>query len=198
LELSEQYGEKGMKIRDSDLPIEEEWAKFFNPNRTLKLLGLNCKIKEVADFGCGYGTFTIPAAQMISGKIYALDIEPEMVKTVERKVKEFKLNNVVVILRDFISEGSGLKDLSVDFVFLFNILHAENPVCLLKEGYRILTLGGKAGIIHWKYDETIRDGPSMDIRPKPEQCRHWAESAGFHFEKQFDLKPYHYAIIMKK
>jgi len=189
---------KTMRVRDSDLPIEEEWAKFFNPNRTLKLLGLDCRIKDAADFGCGYGTFTIPATQIISGKIYALDIEPEMVRTVERKAKELNLNNVVAILRDFMSEGSGLKDSSVDFVFLFNILHAETPVVLLKEAYRILKPGGKAGIIHWRYDETIRDGLSMDIRPKPEQCRQWAESVGFHFKKQFDLKPYHYAIIMEK
>jgi SAM-dependent methyltransferase len=187
-----------MRIRDSDLPAEEEWAKFFDPNKTLKLLGVDCSIRDVADFGCGYGTFTIPAAQMISGKIYALDIEPEMVKTVERKAKELNLNNVVAVLRDFISEGSGLNDLSVDFVFLFNILHADNPDILLKDAYRILASGGKAGIIHWRYDETVVDGPSMDIRPKPEQCRHWAESAGFRFEKQFDLKPYHYAIVMKK
>jgi ubiquinone/menaquinone biosynthesis C-methylase UbiE len=135
---------------------------------------------------------------MISGKIYALDIEPEMIRTVERKAKKFNLNNVVAILRDFMSEGSGLKDLSVDFVFLFNILHAENPVYLLKEAYRILAPGGKAGIIHWKYDETIRDGPSMDIRPKPEQCRHWAESVGFVLEQKLDLKPYHYGIVMRK
>ena len=187
-----------MRIRDSGLPIEEEWAKFFNPNITLELLGLDSRVKDVADFGCGYGTFSIPAAQMISGKIYALDIEPEMIRTVERKAKEFNLNNVVAILRDFMFEGSGLKDSSVDFVFLFNILHAENPVILLKDAYRILTPGGKAGIIHWRYDETIVDGPSMDIRPKPEQCRHWAESVGFRFEKQFDLKPYHYGIVMKK
>ena len=187
-----------MRIRDSDLPIEEEWAKFFNSNRTLKLLGLNRRINEVADFGCGYGTFTMPAAQMISGKIYALDIEPKMIRTVERKAKEFNLNNVVAVLRDVVSEGSGLNDISIDFVFLFNILHAENPVYLLKEAFRILKPGGKAGIIHWRYDETIRDGPSMDIRPKPEQCRYWAESAGFVFVKQLDLKPYHYALVMRK
>ena len=187
-----------MRIRDSDLPKEEEWVKFFNPSRALTLLGVNYRVRDVADFGCGYGTFTVPAAQMIGGRIYALDIEPEMVRTVERKAKEIKLNNVVAILRDFMSEGSGLNDLSVDFVFLFNILHTENPIHLLKEAYRILTSGGRVGIIHWRYDETILDGPSMDIRPKPEQCRRWAESVGFNFVKRFDLKPCHYAIVMKK
>jgi len=187
-----------MRIRDSNLPNEEEWSKFFNPARTLELMGVGRRIKDIADFGCGYGTFTIPAAQVIGGKIYALDIEPGMVKTVKLKVKMFNLDNVVAIRRDFVSRGSGLKNSSIDFVFLFNILHAEDPVGLLKEAYRILKPGGKAGIIHWKYDETIRDGPSMDIRPRPEQCRHWAEVAGFYFVKQLNLEPYHYAIVMRK
>ena len=187
-----------MRIRDSNLPNEEEWSKFFNPARTLELMGVSHRIRDTADFGCGYGTFTIPAAQVIGGKIYALDIEPGMVKTVKLKAKMFNLDNVVAIRRDFVSRGSGLKNSSIDFVFLFNILHAEDPVGLLKEAYRILKPGGKAGIIHWKYDETIRDGPSMDIRPRPEQCRHWAEVAGFYFVKQLNLEPHHYAIVMRK
>jgi len=64
---------------------------------------------------------------MISGKIYAFDFEPEIIRTVERKAIEFNLNNVFSVLRDFMLEGSGLKDSSVDFVFLFNILHAKDP-----------------------------------------------------------------------
>ena len=46
----------------------------------------------------------------------------------------------------------GLRNASVDYVFLFNILHGEKPEQLLKESYRILKLGGKVGIIHWNYD----------------------------------------------
>jgi len=102
---------------------------------------------------------------MICGKIYALDIESGMVRTVKLKAKMFDLDNVVAIRRDFVSRGSGLENSSIDFVFLFNILHAEDPVGLLKEAYRILRLGGKVGIIHWKYDETIRDGPSWILDP---------------------------------
>jgi ubiquinone/menaquinone biosynthesis C-methylase UbiE len=135
---------------------------------------------------------------MVSGKIYALDIEPSMVRLVEEKAKELKLNNVVAILCDFISEGSGLSDNSVDYVMLFNILHVEKPVDLLKEAYRILKPGGKVGIIHWNYDPKTPRGPPMDIRPKPEQIRRWADSAGFVFERQLDLKPYHYAIVLSK
>jgi tRNA G37 N-methylase Trm5 len=68
-----------LKIRESDMPKEEEWNTFFNPEETLRLMGLNSKVEDVADFGCGYGTFSVPAARTISGKIYAFDIEPEMI-----------------------------------------------------------------------------------------------------------------------
>ncbi len=180
------------------MPKEEEWNKFFDPTKTLKLLGLSSRINDVADFGCGYGTFTIPAAQIISGKLYAFDIEPEMIEIVKQKAMTLNLNNVVAIVRDFLKEGSGLTDVSVDYVFLFNILHLEKPESLLSEAYRILKPSGKVGIIHWNYDSTTPRGPPMIIRPRPEQIGQWAESVGFVFEKRLDLKPYHYGLVLKK
>jgi len=187
-----------LKIRESDMPKEVEWNQFFDPVRVLNQLGLNHQVVNVAGFGCGYGTFTIPAARIIAGKIYAFDIEPEMTKIVKEKAKTSNLDNVEVILRDFISEGSGLVDASVDFVFLFNILHLEKPEQLLKESYRILKIGGKVGIIHWNYDAKTPRGPPMNIRPRPEQSRRWAESVGFIYDQKFDLKPYHYGLVLRK
>ena len=70
------------------MPEEKEWSKYFNPNESLRLLGLNEYILDVTDFGCGYGTFTIPAAKIISGKLYAFDIEPEMIEIIEVKAKK--------------------------------------------------------------------------------------------------------------
>lgn len=186
------------KIRESGMPKEEQWESFFDPAKILRMFGLDKGVFDVADFGCGYGTFTLPAAGMVKGKIYAFDIEPAMIKAVEQKAKHLRRTNVVQILRDFISEGSGLGDLTVDFVMLFNILHVETPVNLLKEAHRILRPGGTVGIIHWIYDASTPRGPPMAIRPKPEQCRRWAELAGFTFERQIDLKPYHYALLLRK
>jgi ubiquinone/menaquinone biosynthesis C-methylase UbiE len=187
-----------MKIRESGMPNEEGWNRFFSPPKILAKMGLDKSIIDVADFGCGYGTFTIPAAKMISGKIFALDIDSVMVEATRKKAKENKLDNVEVILRDFISEGSGLRDSSVDFVMLFNILHLDKPSGLLKEAYRILGVGGRIGIIHWNYDASTPRGPPLEIRPRPEECRLWAELVGFIFEKQLDLKPYHYGVVMRK
>ena len=187
-----------MKIRESGMPDEELWEGFFKPGEILKKMGLTDNIVNAADLGCGYGTFTIPAAKMINGRVYAIDIEPEMVKITEQKAKLEDLSNVETILRDFISQGSGLEDESVDYVILSNILHLEEPEKLLREAYRILSPKGKLVIIHWNYDPTTPRGPPMEIRPTPEKCINWAISSGFKNPVKYDLKPYHYGIVLDK
>ena len=118
------------------------------------------------DFGCGYGTFTIPAARIVSGIVYGLDIEAEMVELTRRKAEEACLTNVEVRQRDFVVEGSGLPEASVDYVMLFNILHAEERTTFLREAWRVLAREGKLAIIHWNYDPSTPRGPSLDIRPQ--------------------------------
>jgi len=187
-----------MKIRESGMPESEMWEKFFNPVKILTTLGINGQTGDVAEFGCGYGTFTIPAAKVIKGKIYALDLEPDMIRITNEGAKKNGLNNVQTVLCDFMAEGSGLSDGSMDYVMLFNILHLEKPMVLINEAKRILREGGKLGIIHWNYDSKTPRGPSMDIRPKPEDCIKWAESAGFSGPVRYDLKLYHYGIVLIK
>jgi tRNA/tmRNA/rRNA uracil-C5-methylase (TrmA/RlmC/RlmD family) len=60
---------------------------------------------DVVEFGCGYGTFTIPAAKLTTGRVVALDIEPDMVAETLRKAQAGGLSNVVGIVRDFIADG---------------------------------------------------------------------------------------------
>ena len=187
-----------MKIRESGMPERDMWEKFFNPAKILATLGLDSQTGDVAEFGCGYGTFTIPAAKVIKGKIYALDVEPDMIRFTNEEAKKHGLSNIQTVMRDFMTESSGLPDGSVDYVMLFNILHLEKPMILINEAKRILKDGGRLGIIHWNYDPKTPRGPSMDIRPKPEQCIKWAESAGFSNTVQYDFKPYHYGITLVK
>lgn len=187
-----------MKVRESGMPEENMWEDFFSPDDILKTMGITHKIGNVAEFGCGYGTFTIPTAEIVRGKVYAMDIEPEMIEATKRKAEDNKLSNVETMLRDFVSDGSGLEDESVDYVMLFNILHAEEPHKLIREAYRILRPNGKLGVIHWNYDSTTPRGPPMGIRPKPEQVIGWAIDADFNNPIRYDLKPYHYGVVLTK
>jgi ubiquinone/menaquinone biosynthesis C-methylase UbiE len=152
------------------------------------------------EFGCGYGTFTIPAAQHVGGQVFALDIEPGMVEITARKAKEAGLTNVVAMARDFAESGCGRPDASVDYAMLFNILHIEDPIGLLKEAGRVLAPGGKTGIIHWRSDLETPRGPSLTIRPKPDQCREWGEQAGLEFVRFETLCccAWHWGLVMQK
>ncbi len=182
------------------MPPEEMWQAFFSPREILLALGLRNEMTEVVDFGCGYGTFSIPAAKMVEqGTVHAFDIEPDMIAETRDKAEKSNLSNVRLYQRDFISDGTGLPDVSTDYVMLFNILHAEERDQLLAESFRILRKGGTLGIMHWNYDSSTPRGPSMDIRPKPGQCVAWANDAGFVTDQPLvDLPPYHYGVIMRK
>jgi tRNA/tmRNA/rRNA uracil-C5-methylase (TrmA/RlmC/RlmD family) len=50
-----------MRIRDSGMPDQQMWEGFFDPSRVLRQLGFLSRTDDVADLGCGYGTFSIPA-----------------------------------------------------------------------------------------------------------------------------------------
>src|SRR5450759_3897364 len=127
-----------MKTRESSMPDEERWETFFDPSFILNELDLSKNSQQIVDMGCGYGTFCIPAARRITGTVYALDIDPKMIDVCQAKVEEAELPNVICQQRDFVVDGTGLPDHSADFVMLFNILHAEFPIDLLKEANRIL------------------------------------------------------------
>ncbi|NOY79834.1 MAG: class I SAM-dependent methyltransferase [Kiritimatiellaeota bacterium] len=189
-----------MKVRESGMPDEEMWASFFDPPAILSALQLTATCRDIVEFGCGYGTFTIPAARIVSGMVHALDVEPEMVAASRAKARAAGLTNVNTRRRDFADRGTGLPDNSVDYAMLFNILHAARPVALLREAYRVLIPGGKVGIIHWNCDADTPRGPPMDIRPSPELCCAWGEEAGFDVvgAGTIDLPPYHYGIVLRR
>ncbi|MFZ2948773.1 MAG: class I SAM-dependent methyltransferase [Desulfuromonadaceae bacterium] len=189
-----------MKVRDSGMPDEEMWTGFFDPAKVLAIFGLNRGVQDLVEFGCGYGTFTLAAAVIASGTVHALDIEPEMVDVVRQKCDAAGIANVQAEVRDFVADGAGLDNNSMDAALLFNILHHEEPVALMKEALRVLKPDGMLAVIHWNYDPTTPRGPAMEIRPRPEQCIEWGREAGFRFNGQnrYDLPPYHYGLLFRK
>jgi len=188
-----------MKIRDSGMPDEPSWERFFDARQVLRQLGLTHGHAEVVDFGCGYGTFSIAAAGMTTGTIYALDIDPNMVAATAARARQLGLSNVRAIERDVVANGAGLPPGSVDYAMLFNILHAEDVAGLLGEALGVLRPGGTLGIIHWIHDARTPRGPPLSIRPRPEQCVQWAAAAGFELSgASIELPPYHYGLVARK
>jgi SAM-dependent methyltransferase len=190
----------GGKIRESGMPPEDVWSSFFDVGEILNRMHIDSKVVDAADFACGYGTFTIPAAQRITGIMYAVDIDPKMTQTVASRAHGLGLVNVRAMVSDLLREGSGLEDESVDYVMLFNILHSEQPQILLREAFRVLRRGGLIGIIHWIRDPRTPRGPPLDMRPTAEQSREWCLQSGFDAGSSvsIDLKPDHFGLAVRK
>ena len=191
-----------MKGRESGMPDEAYWDSFFDAENALALLSSARDIPgDVVEFGCGYGTFTLPVAQHTSGIVTALDIDPEMVERVRRKAETAGLANIRAELRDFVSHGTGVSDDSQAHAMVFNLLHLEQPVALLREAYRTLQDGGVLSVIHWRSDIPTPRGPSMAIRPTPEQCRAWMAEAGFRDIEPVDLQSccsFHFGLLGRR
>lgn len=188
-----------MKVRDSDMPKQRYWENFFNVPLVLDQMKITRDINSLVEFGCGYGTFTLPIANKISGLVTSLEIDDRMLKIVNKRLNsQHQRDNVCLIKRDFIVEGTGLNDESVDYVVLFNIMHHIEPFVILKEAYRIMKKGGKAGIVHWYRDPLTPWGPNIQLCPKPEEMCRWVLATGFEIagNKIVNLPPYHYGVLV--
>ena len=177
-----------MKVRDSGMPEETKWNDFFNVGFLLSELNIDSQINDLVEIGSGYGTFTLPTAKLITGKLFAFDIEDEMIETLSQKIEKEQIDNIVLTKRDILTHTTGLPDNSTDYVMLFNILHHESPLDFINEAYRILKPKGKIGIIHWISDISTPRGPDLNIRPKPEQIASWFDKQRFQIGNNVFLK----------
>lgn len=181
------------------MPAEKMWAGFFNVELILSELHINSKVNNLVEIGSGYGTFTVPAARQITGKLYAFDIEKEMLDIVKQKLSNGHLVNVIPEKRDILTQTTGLADNSIDYVMLFNILHHDSPTDFFNEAYRILKPKGKVGILHWRSDISTPRGPDLSIRPKPDQILQWIDKLKFNIYKEpVIIEPYHFGLIISK
>jgi SAM-dependent methyltransferase len=185
----------------------EHWDSYIDAAGILRALGCGHWSGDLVEFGCGYGTFTISAAQRVSGTVHALDMDPLMVAATKWRVARLGLKNVFVEQRDFIATGCGREPRSASSALLFNILEFEDPVGLLKEAHRVLRSGGLVGVIHWNVDRRIANRPLRnirprpDIQPRPEQCRAWGELAGLRWVRDAGLplgSPRHWGMVLEK
>jgi len=89
-----------MKVRESGMPDEKLWNDFFDTDLILSELHINSQITDLVEIGSGYGTFTIPTARLLKGKLFAFDIENEMIASLREKLSNHKIDNVILEQRD--------------------------------------------------------------------------------------------------
>jgi ubiquinone/menaquinone biosynthesis C-methylase UbiE len=149
----------------------------------------------VADLGAGGGWFTVRLAIRVgpNGRVYAEDIQPQMISAIERRVLREGLRNVVTVLGTpvdpKIPPGSLDAALMVDAYPEF-----EQPVSLLRNVARTLKPNGTIGIVNFKKDGG-GPGPEMEERVDAEKVLADARAAGLELRKREYFLRYHYMLI---
>ena len=156
-----------------------------------------------ADFGSGHGYFIIPLAKSVSpdGKVFAIDIQRQMLDVTRAKSKLENLLNVECIWSDLENpQGSKLKDDFVDLVLLTNILHqSDQKENIIKEAYRILHSSGRLAVIEWDTEKAADSfGPPHAMRIGKEVVINLAQDQLFSVAQEFDAGSHHYGILFVK
>jgi len=132
-----------------DLSIFEypDRDKKLHINQVMDLLGISPG-KTVADIGAGSGWFTVRVARQVTptGKVYAVDINPEAIRYVQERAKKEGLSNITTILGA--ADNPRLLPNSVDAVLLLKTYHeVSQPVELMQNLRGALRAGARVGII---------------------------------------------------
>lgn len=153
---------------------------------------------KVGDFGAGSGHYTFAVSAIVgeAGRLYAVDVQEELLTRIRAEAISRKLRNIETIWGDFEKAGGTLlKDHALDAVVISNTLfQLEKKEGAIEEIKRVLKPGGKLLVLDWAgaYDGL---GPSRHHVVSEQQAETLFISAGFHKVKAFRGGPHHYAIL---
>ena len=181
-------------IRSLEDPKREEWQK---PQEVIEKLELKPG-QAVADLGAGSGYFTVRLARAVgpAGKVYAVDIDPEMLTYVEHRAKEEKLENVETVLAD--PHDPKLAPASVEMIFICDTLHHIHE----RDRYypllaRVLKPGGRLVNVDFQKRQ-LPFGPPLGMKIAKEAVIEEVKLAGFRLVKEFDFLEYQYFLVFER
>jgi arsenite methyltransferase len=162
----------------------EEYIKLLEGERRVSGLqvarvveALNLKPgQHICDLGSGSGLFTRPLAQAVGaqGVVYAVDVDPDLLKHVAKTAQEQKITNIKTIMG---GEADPKLPEPVDVIAIFDTLHhIPNQPAYLKNLRRYLKPNGRIAIID--FSKTWPAGHEKMVY-KQEDLDGWMKAAGF-------------------
>ena len=173
---------------------------FSDPEKNIAQLSLG-EGNYVADFGSGSGFYSFAAAEAVgsTGRVYALDIQKDLLQKVKKEAQARHLANIEIIWSDLDHlGGSKLREASMDAVVLANILfQLENKDNPIQEVKRILKKGGRVLVIDWLSSFGGVGPQAKDVLSKEKSQELFAKH-GFVLDREISAGTQHYGFIFRK
>ncbi|MFZ2620884.1 MAG: methyltransferase domain-containing protein [Minisyncoccia bacterium] len=173
---------------------------FSDPVKNIEQCGIQPGM-DVADIGAGSGAYTMTVAKSLAstGRVYAIDVQRELLAKLKNQASREGLYNIEVVLGDIEKpNGTKLRDMSVDLALLCNVLfQLENKQNIVNEIKRILKPTGRVLVVDWA-DSFGGIGPTKEMVFKKSEAIKLFEKNGFHLDREISAGAHHYGLIYKK
>jgi ubiquinone/menaquinone biosynthesis C-methylase UbiE len=153
----------------------------------------------VADLGAGSGWFTVRLATRVgpNGRVYAEDIQPQMVEVIKRRIARENLQSRVEVKLGT-AEDLRLPTNVLDAALICDAYHEwEQPVALLRSAARALKKDGRIAIVEFT-KAGGGPGPEMEYRVDPERVIREAQAAGLRLIARPNILRYQYMLVFGK
>mgnify|MGYP001584625956 FL=1 len=151
--------------------------------------------QTVCDLGCGNGFYTLELARRVGpeGTVYAVDIQPQMLRLLVTRARQEKLFNIQPVLGTFIDPR--LPKGKVDLVFCVDVYHEfSHPEAMLARIRESLSVGGQIVLAEFRGEDA-----GVPIKPLHKmtkaQVKKELEPNGFTLEREFDELPWQHLMF---
>lgn len=173
---------------------------FSDPENNIAQLGLSDG-NVVADLGAGSGYYSIAAAKAVAptGRVYAIDIQKELLERIKKEAQHHHARGIEVISGDIEHlGGTKIREGSCDVALASNVLFMiEDKKSFLLEAKRILKPRGRLLVVDWTASFS-QMGPHADHVFYKDDALKLAKELGFAFDKEISAGSHHYGIIFRK
>ena len=150
--------------------------------------------QALCDLGCGNGYHTLPLAQAVgpAGRMFAVDLQPQMLVMLEQRTKDAQLDNVQFV--EATVDDPKLPKRSCDLVLMVDVYHElSHPVRVIRRVREALKPGGEVVLVEFRAED-----PEVPIKPehmmsKAQVIREMA-SHGFALSRETNDLPWQHAM----
>lgn len=190
-EIAQVMGHQAMRWLERDSRVTEE-----KPDLTVQQLDLKPD-DTVADIGAGTGYFSFRMAQQVpQGKIYAVDIQPEMLDAISFLKQEYKISNVETVLGA--EQQANLPPASIDLALMVDAYHEfAYPREMMESIIQALKPGGRVVLLEYR-----KENPMIMIKPlhkmTQRQVKKELKAVGLKWQSTKEFLPEQHFLVFSK
>jgi ubiquinone/menaquinone biosynthesis C-methylase UbiE len=164
------------------------------PDKAISALGVS-KGASVADIGAGSGYMTMRLSALVGadGKVYANDVQPQMIEILRRRLADSGITNVTLVQGAI--DDPKLPPASVDLELMVDVYHElSQPQAMLRHLREALKPGGRLVLLEYR-----KEDPSIPIKPEHKmsvrEAKLEVEAEGFVLSKVDEVLPWQHILI---